>query len=83
MGGPCRQYHGDREAHEMFIPAVLVWELVQGDGPVSTGTFEKPLHAVVPVEVMLLADTGLQRLEVGIGALHRGHRPHRGERLGR
>lgn len=48
---------------------MLIWELVQGDSPVSTGTFEKPLHAVVPVEAMLLADTGLQRLEVGIGAL--------------
>lgn len=70
--GPYRKYHGDRDAHVMFIPAVLIWELVQGDSPVSTRTFEKPLHAVMPVEVMLFADAGLQRLEVGVGALHRG-----------
>lgn len=51
---------------------MLIWELVQGDSPVSTRTFEKPLHTVMPVEVMLFADAGLQGLEVGVGALHRG-----------
>lgn len=70
--GPYKWNHGHREAHVMFIPAVLVWELVQGDSPVSTRTFEKPLHTVVPVKVMLFADAGLQGFEVGIGALHRG-----------
>lgn len=50
---------------------MLIWEPVKGDGPVSTRTFEKPLHAIVPMEVMLFADAGLQRLEVGVGTLHR------------
>lgn len=59
----------DREAHLIFIPAMLIWELVQGDSSVSTRTFEKPLHTIMPVEVMLFADAGLQRFEVGVGAL--------------
>lgn len=50
---------------------MLVWELVQGDSPVSTRTFEKPFHTIMPVEVMLFTDTGLQRLEVGVGTLYR------------
>lgn len=36
---------------------MLVWELVQGDSPVSTRTFEKPFHTIMPVEVMLFTDT--------------------------
>lgn len=58
------------------LPAVLVREPVKGDGPVSTRTFEEPLHAIMPVEVMLFADAGLQWLEVGVGTLHRQHKPH-------
>lgn len=69
--GPYRKNHGHREAHVVLIPAVLVWELVQGDSPVSTRTFEKPFHTIMPVEVMLFTDTGLQRLEVGVGTLYR------------
>lgn len=52
-------------------PAVLLGEPAEGDSSVSTGTLEKPLHTVVPVVVVLLADAGLQRLEVGVSALHR------------
>lgn len=59
------------EPHAVVIPAVLVWEPVKGDRPVSTRASEKPLHAVMPMEAMLFADAGLQRLEVGVGALHR------------
>lgn len=55
----------------ILIPAVLLGESVKGDSSVSTGTLEKPLHTVMPVVVMLLADAGLQRLEVGVGTLHR------------
>ena len=55
----------------ILIPAVLLGESVKGDSSVSTGTLEKPLHTVMPVAVMLLADAGLQRLEVGVGTLHR------------
>lgn len=47
---------------------MLVWESVQGDASVSTGTLEKPLHAVMPVVFVLLTDAGLQQLEVGVGA---------------
>lgn len=61
----------------MLIPTMFIWELVQGDSPVSTRTFEKPLDAVMPVEAMLLADAGLQRLEVGIGALQGTQTTHR------
>lgn len=52
-------------------PAVLLGEPAEGDSSVSTGTLEKPLHAVVPVVVVLLADAGLQRPEVGVSTLHR------------
>lgn len=55
----------------ILIPAVLLGESVKGDSSVSTGTLEKPLHTVMPVVVMLLTDAGLQRLEVGVGTLHR------------
>lgn len=55
----------------ILIPAVLLGESVKGDSSASTGTLEKPLHTVMPVVVMLLADAGLQRLEVGVGTLHR------------
>ena len=58
----------------ILIPAVLLGEPVEGDTSVSTGTLEKPLHTVVPVVVVLLADAGLQRLEVGVSALHRTSR---------
>lgn len=64
------------ETRAILLPAVLVWEPVKGDGPVSTRTFEKPLHAVVPVEVVLFTDAGLQWLEVGVGTLHRQHKQH-------
>lgn len=46
----------------------------KGDTSVSTGTLEKPLYAVMPVVVVLLMDTGLQRLEVGVGTLHKTNR---------
>lgn len=55
----------------ILIPAVLLGESVKGDSSVSTGTLEKPLYTIMPVVVMLLADAGLQRLEVGVGTLHR------------
>lgn len=58
------------------LPAVLLGEPVQGDTSVSTGTLEKPLHAVMPVVVVLLADTGLQGLEMGVGTLHKISRRH-------
>lgn len=64
-----------------FIPAVLFGEPVEGDASVSAGTLEKPLQAVMPVVVMLLADADLQRLEVGVGTLHRASRPHTGQGL--
>lgn len=68
----------DKELQVILIPAVLVWESVQGDASVSTGTLEKPLHAVMPVVFVLLTDAGLQQLEVGVGALHRATKnPHR------
>lgn len=50
---------------------MLFGEPVQGDASVSTGTLEKPFDAVVPMAVVLLTDAGLQRLEVGIGTLHK------------
>lgn len=50
---------------------MLFGKPVKGDASVSTGTLEKPFYAVVPMVVMLLADAGLQRLEVGIGTLHK------------
>lgn len=48
---------------------MLFGEPVKGDASVSTRTLEKPLNAIMPVVVMLLADAGLQRLEVGVGTL--------------
>lgn len=66
----------DKELQAILIPAVLSGEPVKGDASVSTGTLEKPLYTVVPVVVVLLANTGLQRLEVGVGALQKTRRAH-------
>lgn len=41
------------------VPAVLSGKPVQGDAAAAAGTPEKPLLAVVPVVVVLLADAGL------------------------
>lgn len=60
-----------QETQAVLIPAMLFGEPVKGDASVSTGTLEKPFDAVMPVIVMLFADAGLQRLEVGVGALHK------------
>lgn len=69
-GGPSG--HAGRPRAQVAVPAVLSGKPVQGDAAAATGTPKKPLLAIVPVVVVLLADAGLQRPEVGVGALHRG-----------
>lgn len=49
-----------------FLPAGLFWEPVEGNSSVPTRTFEKPLDAIVPVVVVVILHTDLQRLEVGV-----------------
>lgn len=57
-----------------FLPAGLFWEPVKGNSSVATRTFEKPLDAVVPVVVVVVLHTGLQRLEVGVITLSGGRK---------
>lgn len=66
----------DKEPQAVLIPAVLFGKPGKGDTSVSTGTLEKPLYAVMPVVVVLLMDTGVQRLEVGVGTLHKTTEGH-------
>lgn len=49
-----------------FVPAVLVWQSVQRDGSLSTGTFEEPLGGIVPPQVVVLLYTTICWFEVGV-----------------
>lgn len=59
-----------REKEEHSVPpAVLVGQSVQGDGSLSTGTFEETLHSVVPPKIVMLLHAAIRRLEVGVATL--------------
>lgn len=53
--------------HEVhFLPAGLFWKPVKGNSSASTRTFEKSLDGIMPVVVVVILHTGLQRLEIGV-----------------
>lgn len=52
-----------------WLPAVFVWQSVQSDGPLSTGTSEEALDRVVPPQLVVLSHAAIRRLEVGVAAL--------------
>lgn len=54
-----KQPRWDEEPRAVLVPAVLLGKPVEGDTSASTGTPEKPLDAIMPVVVMLLADAGV------------------------
>lgn len=51
------------------LPAVFIGQPVQGDSPLSTGTFEETFDRVVPPQLVILLRAAICWLEVGVIAL--------------